>query len=625
MQHYFRQFTIWLLFAFSPLIITAQTETFNTATGVTSSSSGTVLSFNDYSFTLNAGGFPFFGISANSGYINYSGGQFGVGGWNSATLKLTDNSAFSLDRLVVSPGVSTTTAGLTLTITGDVATGGTVTKMQLLGVVNSESTINFVAADGFTNITNITFTLSENTTSYAIRVLEIERSAAAASDSDPPVLSTLALNGSPAAGATSITYTATFDEAASNVSADDFELTKTTSANGTIGTPSTSDNINWSVPITGISGAGTLRLDLKATTNIVDGSGNGNNNNGYVAAKTGDIHSVDNLPTVTLSQTNAALSEAASGTTGTVTATLSHAYTADVTVNLISSGATETSDFTISTKDIVISSGATTGSATITIIDDSELEDTETLTVEINTVTNGSEDGTQSQDFTITNDDFAFSIKVFLEGPLSGTTMSTDISETVPTDPNDVYAGVQAETAAASLPANTVDWVEVEIRTGTSSGDRVGTNRAGILKSDGSVVDKDGNAFTLSQADGTSYYIVIHHRNHLSVMSKDPVVSSSGTYSIDFTEAGVSYGTGGDINIGGEYAMIAGDANGDGTVNGDDLTAWRNENGKAFSYSSSGNDKTDLNMDGVINAVDRNEYQQKNSSPTPITTQVPGT
>ncbi|MCE7996924.1 MAG: hypothetical protein HEP71_33490 [Roseivirga sp.] len=326
-------------------------------------------------------------------------------------------------------------------------------------------------------------------------------------------------------------------------------------------------------------------------------------------------------PTVTLSQTNSTLSESAIGTTGTVTATLSNSYGATVTVNLSTSGATVTSDFTISSTSIVISSGDTEGDATITIVDDSDLEDTETLTVEISSVTNGTESGSQSKDFTITNNDFALSLKVFLEGPLSGSSMSTAINSSLPTNPGTVYSGILNETSSG-VPSSAVDWVEVELRTGTGSGAKVGTNRAGVLKSDGTIVDKDGNDFTMSQTDGTGYYIVIHHRNHLSVMSASAVNPTAGVYTHDFTtsQAGnYNNGSDGAIQVGSVFAMIAGDTDDDGDVDGTDLTTWRAQNGVMFSYSSNG--KTDLNLDGVINAVDRNAYQKKNDSKS---TQVPG-
>ncbi|MCR9130699.1 MAG: hypothetical protein NXI12_14385, partial [Alphaproteobacteria bacterium] len=56
----------------------------------------------------------------------------------------------------------------------------------------------------------------------------------AAADTTPPAVLSIVLSGSPAANATSVSYTVTFDEAALNVTSDDFSLTATGTAAGTI-------------------------------------------------------------------------------------------------------------------------------------------------------------------------------------------------------------------------------------------------------------------------------------------------------------------------------------------------------------------------------------------------------
>ncbi len=210
------------------------------------------------------------------------------------------------------------------------------------------------------------------------------------------------------------------------------------------------------------------------------------------------------------------------------------------------------------------------------------------------------------------------SFKVFLEGALTGTMMSTTLNTALPVNPTSVYSGVVSETSTG-IPVTAVDWVEVELRN-SATGPKIGTNRAGLLHSDGSITDKDGNAFNMSQVDGSDYYIVIHHRNHLSVMSSSAVSPSAGIYSFDFTVAQANnYGNGSDgaVQVGSVYGMIAGDQNSDGQVNATDLTNWRMQNGGSFSYAGS---TADFNLDGQVNAVDRNDYQQPNSGKT---SQVP--
>lgn len=113
-------------------------------------------------------------------------------------------------------------------------------------------------------------------------------------DNLPPQVSSIAPYGSPAANATSMQFLVTFNETANNISGDDFSLTSTTgNAAGTVTGVSASTGSTVLVTVGSISGVGTLRLDLKANTNIIDAAGNGNNTNGYVAAfASGNTHSV---------------------------------------------------------------------------------------------------------------------------------------------------------------------------------------------------------------------------------------------------------------------------------------------------------------------------------------------
>ncbi|MCB0752560.1 MAG: hypothetical protein KDC52_13905, partial [Ignavibacteriae bacterium] len=66
-----------------------------------------------------------------------------------------------------------------------------------------------------------------------------------------------------------------------------------------------------------------------------------------------------------------------------------------------------------------------------------------------------------------------------------------------------------------------IDWVIVELRTSTDAASKV-SSRACFLKSDGSIVDLDGTSdveFTNLDPNIDEYYVVVHHRNHLPVMS----------------------------------------------------------------------------------------------------------
>ena len=128
---------------------------------------------------------------------------------------------------------------------------------------------------------------------------------------------------------------------------------------------------------------------------------------GQALADRGDTVSIvddDAAPSVSLAIAPSSVSEATG--TATATATLSVISGQDVTVNLAFSGtATNVSDYTRSSTQIVIPAGSTSGSVTLTAVQDAVDEPDETIIVDISSVTNGTEIGTQQDSVTITDDD----------------------------------------------------------------------------------------------------------------------------------------------------------------------------------------------------------------------------
>src|SRR5439155_17400179 len=128
--------------------------------------------------------------------------------------------------------------------------------------------------------------------------------------------------------------------------------------------------------------------------------------NATLATATGTCTITDDdlPPTVTLGLSGSPMAEA--GGVATVTATLSAVSGQTVTVNLVLSGtATITNDYLPSATSIVIPPGSTTGSMTLTAVQDSLDEDNETILVDISSVTNGTESGSQQVTAIITDDD----------------------------------------------------------------------------------------------------------------------------------------------------------------------------------------------------------------------------
>ncbi|MEQ9298511.1 MAG: 6-bladed beta-propeller [Cyclobacteriaceae bacterium] len=209
---------------------------------------------------------------------------------------------------------------------------------------------------------------------------------------------------------------------------------------------------------------------------------------------------------------------------------------------------------------------------------------------------------------------------VFLEGAYNGTNLNTTLNASIPlTQPYSING--HSGGSAGSVPANAVDWVLVELREAGSAAAALNSTKigssAGFLMNDGTIKATDGTSdltVSLSGNTGADFYIVIYHRNHLPIMSANAISESGGTYTIDFTSNSANtYQTNTALVslAGGKFGMPAGDIDQDGDIDATDLSTWRTNNGAVFSYSGSG--VADFNLDGVINAVDRNGYQQPNS------------
>ena len=156
--------------------------------------------------------------------------------------------------------------------------------------IGSTFTYSLVAGAGSTD--NASFTVAGNTVratapsalaagNRSIRVRTTDENGATfekvftivVTDNLAPTVSSIAPSGSPAATATSMTFAVTFSEAVGNVTTDDFALVGTGNAAGTIAGVSGS-GATYSVDVSGITGNGTLKLNLQSNTDIADAAGN---------------------------------------------------------------------------------------------------------------------------------------------------------------------------------------------------------------------------------------------------------------------------------------------------------------------------------------------------------------
>ncbi|WP_313505672.1 Ig-like domain-containing protein [Stutzerimonas kunmingensis] len=93
-------------------------------------------------------------------------------------------------------------------------------------------------------------------------------------DAAAPSVSSISLMGASTTNASSVDYAVLFSKVVTGVDAGDFVLASTGTASGTVTGVSGSGN-SYTVTVSGITGDGTLRLDLKGSdTSIIDGAGN---------------------------------------------------------------------------------------------------------------------------------------------------------------------------------------------------------------------------------------------------------------------------------------------------------------------------------------------------------------
>ncbi|MEZ5084521.1 MAG: hypothetical protein R2750_13920 [Bacteroidales bacterium] len=211
--------------------------------------------------------------------------------------------------------------------------------------------------------------------------------------------------------------------------------------------------------------------------------------------------------------------------------------------------------------------------------------------------------------------------RVFLEGPFNGLTMNTELNTLEVLPLSQPYSGVpwnySGTEEVISIPGiNIVDWLLIELRDAPNSGSAnpatIVAQKACFVRNNGIITGIDGNAdltFNISIID--SLYLVIHHRDHLGIMSAFGLAESGGIYSWDFTlsENQVFGGSLGYRELSpGVWGMVGGDANADGEIDENDKTlGWGSVAG------GSGYVQEDFSLDALVNNIDKNDIWFPNS------------
>ena len=206
--------------------------------------------------------------------------------------------------------------------------------------------------------------------------------------------------------------------------------------------------------------------------------------------------------------------------------------------------------------------------------------------------------------------------KVYLEGPYKDGQMSSMLNENGYIPKSQSYNvspwNYSGNESVLAIPKNIVDWILVELRSSTSPSSTV-SRQAAFLRNDGSITALDGiSPLTFSSDLAGSYYIVIKHRNHLSIMSSQPVKLTNSTIQYDFTTSeDKTFGQNSMVNLGnGAYGMYGGDTNGDGVIDEKDVVD------VSQMLFSSGYFEEDSDMNSPVNVLD---YKLPNNNMTKST------
>ena len=162
---------------------------------------------------------------------------------------------------------------------------------------------------------------------------------------------------------------------------------------------------------------------------------------------------------------------------------------------------------------------------------------------------------------------YRLTLSIFLQGPFNPVTqlMNTDLRSNGQVPQSQPYNttpwNYTTADAVTSLENDIVDWLLIELR----EDDMITRHarKAGLLHADGSVTVSFYGLVT----EGEEYYVVVWHRNHITVMSDEMIpIPISGAF-LDMTTLDACYGTKPMIQLTSSiYGMIAGEVIPDGQL-----------------------------------------------------------
>jgi hypothetical protein len=221
-----------------------------------------------------------------------------------------------------------------------------------------------------------------------------------------------------------------------------------------------------------------------------------------------------------------------------------------------------------------------------------------------NTVTGSTDDA--MADFSGTNFFGKADLIAYLQGPYSSGSMTTLLENAPNLIPlNSPYADAPA--SVASIPADVVDWVKIELREVGNPSNVLGKASV-FIKDNGTIVGLDGTSLPQVKNGNPTSIVALFHRNHLAIRTPntglDVVNPILHNFSTGLSQAYDNPALSNDAMIdmgGGVFGLWRGNVNGDLNLNALDFGLTKNNTNPSQSgvYSP-----YDVNLDRNKNALD---------------------
>jgi hypothetical protein len=230
------------------------------------------------------------------------------------------------------------------------------------------------------------------------------------------------------------------------------------------------------------------------------------------------------------------------------------------------------------------------------------------------TLTDKGSPGTNGANQNLTTAAFSLQLKVLLQGPFNGSEMSTllNLAGLLPLEqPFDTHPWYyQGDESVAAIPdGDIVDWIMVELRDAATveqaTENTVVGRQAAFLSHNGWITDLDGSTgLSFEVTIQQQLFVVIRHRNHIGIISAEPLTLNNGVYTFNFTLSQNQAFNGSQQQLSsGVWGMIAADCDASGTIDEEDKSPlWDTEAG------ISGYFNCDANLDRQVDNIDKNDY-----------------